>query len=192
MSTELRNERGLSEERSPEARSPEARSPADRYRVEQVMTRPVRTLPPETTVLQALGCARAWSVHHLPVGQAGAVLGVLCTCDLREAKLTEPLREVIRRPPLTIDTRSSCRAAGERMRQQLVNSLLVTDGAQVVGIVTRSDLAALSADEPLRETCCWCCGETRHLTRDEHGQLLCAECRERATAPELYDTGGGF
>lgn len=167
------------------------RVPEDRYRVEQVMTHPVRVLPPETTVMQALGCARSWGVHHLPVGQAGAVLGVLCTCELRDAKLTETLQEVVRRPPLTIDSRCSCRAAGERMRHQLVNSLLVTEGEQVVGIVTRSDLAAFSADQPLRDTCCWCCGETRHLTRDEHGQLLCVDCRERATAPELFETGGG-
>lgn len=179
---------------STQFRREELELPEERYRVAQVMTHPLRVLPPETTVLHALDYARCWGVHHLPVGRTESVLGVLgvlCTCDLREARLTDKLGQVVRRPPLTIDAHASCRAAAERMREHLVNSLLVTEAGCVVGIITRTDLASFSADRPLRGVCCWCCGETRHLTRDEYGQLLCAECRERALVPELFDTGGG-
>jgi hypothetical protein len=78
------------------------------------------------------------------------------------------------------------------MRAADVGSVLVTDGTgEPCGIVTRGDLTGEARSEAILEDCrCEACGSIRHLHR--YGdRLLCFSCRERATEPEEFESGGG-
>ncbi len=160
--------------------------------VDGLMSQPVSFLSGETSVLEALNTARERRIHHLPVGDAKAPLGVLCTCDLREAPLSEKLGNLLSRPYVSIECRATIREAAELMREHVVGSLLVTDGDGVTGIITRADLArSANGRSHLAEVVCTCCGSDAHLGKDQYEQLLCVDCRERATEPDSFEQGLG-
>ena len=165
---------------------------SDSSAVSTLMSQPVTFLPRETKVVDALSRARELRVHHIPIGDANAPLGVLCTCDLREAGLSDQLGDLLSRPAISIELRASLREAADAMRTAVVGSLLVADGASIVGIVTRSDIVrSLGTQTSLAEVVCFCCGSDQHLKLDEHEQLLCVDCRERASEPHSFDEGRG-
>lgn len=157
----------------------------------QVMRHPLIALQLHDTVSNALDTAREHGVHHFPVCSHEQVVGMVCTCDLRDAGLDQAIGNVMH-PAVMIPASRSTADAAMLMRAADVGSVLVTDGhGSPCGIVTRGDLN----DEPpvaaLLEDCrCEACGSIRHLHRYD-GRLLCASCRERATEPQAFDTGGG-
>jgi CBS domain-containing protein len=157
----------------------------------QVMSRPLVALQAYETVSAALATAREYGVHHFPVCHHNQVLGMLCTCDLQEAGLEQPVVEVMR-PAVTLPESGSAADAALLMQAADVGSVLVVDGTgNPRGIVTRSDL---NDEEPLAailEDCrCECCGTIRHLHR--YGERrMCFSCHERAAEPQAFDTGGG-
>ncbi len=161
-------------------------------RVGRLMSQPVSFIPPGTTVVDALNQARTLGVHHLPIGEPQQPLGVLCTCDLREAPLSEEIGNLLNRPPVSIGVDASVQQAADVMRTEVVGSLLILDGDSIVGIVTRSDIVrSLGTRTSLSEVICLCCGSDQHLKLDEHEQLLCVDCRERATEPHSFEEGRG-
>lgn len=159
--------------------------------LEHVMHQPVVVLQLFETVADALETARERGVHHFPVCRRDHIMGMLCTCDLLDAPLTRVVGEIMR-PAVSLPMDRSAREAAALMRAADVGSILVTDGdGAVSGIVTRSDLSHEPSASPLLQDCrCEACGSIRHLQRYEARQL-CASCRERATEPWNYDTGGG-
>jgi CBS domain-containing protein len=54
--------------------------------------------------------------------------------------LTTPLQALIKRQPITLAPTASIRAAAELMRAQRVSSLMLVEQAQLLGLVTDSDL----------------------------------------------------
>jgi len=54
--------------------------------------------------------------------------------------LTTPLQALVKRQPITLTPSASIRAAAELMREQGVSSLMLIEQAQLVGLVTDSDL----------------------------------------------------
>ena len=155
----------------------------------QVMSHPLVALQAYDTVSAALATAREYGVHHFPVCNHEQVLGMLCTCDLQEAGLEQPVVEVMR-PAVTMPASGSAADAAMLMQATDVGSVLVMDWkGEPCGIVTRSDL---NGEEPaILEDCrCECCGTIRHLHRYGDRQL-CFSCRERAAEPQAFDSGGG-
>jgi CBS domain-containing protein len=67
------------------------------------------------------------------------------------------LREVLRRPPVTVAAEASIRDAARRMTEERVSSVLVLEGERLAGLVTDSDLRrrcvarGLSVERPVRE-----------------------------------------
>lgn len=159
--------------------------------LEQIMHSPLVALHTYDTVSAALEAAREHHVHHFPVCNHDQVVGMVCTCDLQDAALAESVADVMR-PAVTIAVDSSAADAALLMRSADVGSILVTDQAGApCGIVTRSDLTGEPRADAILEDCrCEACGAIRHLHRYEDRQL-CFSCRERATEPQAFDTGGG-
>jgi predicted transcriptional regulator len=156
-----------------------------------VMRRPLIALHLYDTVSDALDTAREHGVHHFPVCNHEQVVGMVCTCDLQEAKLEQAVGNLMH-PAVTIPSNSSTAEAAMLMKAADVGSVLVTDGrGSPCGIVTRSDLSGDPPVAALLEDCrCEACGSIRHLHR--HGERwLCFACHERATEPQAFDTGGG-
>jgi predicted transcriptional regulator len=156
-----------------------------------VMRRPVVALQLSDTVSAALDTAREHNVHHFPVCKHDRVVGMVCTCDLQDATLEQPVGNLMH-PAVMIPMSRSTAEAAMLMRAADVGSVLVTDGAgEPCGIVTRGDLNGETRAAAILEDCrCEACGSIRHLHR--YGdQLLCASCRERATEPQAFEGGGG-
>jgi CBS domain-containing protein len=156
-----------------------------------VMSRPLVVLQAFDTVSQALATAREHHVHHFPVYRRDQLVGMVCTCDLQEASLDQPVAEVMR-PAVTIPSTRSAADAAMLMKAADVGSVLVLDwNNRACGIVTRGDLDGDGPADAILEDChCECCGSTRHLHRYE-GRQLCFSCRERASEPNAFETGGG-
>jgi predicted transcriptional regulator len=155
-----------------------------------VMSRPLVVLQALDTVSDALTKAREQRVHHFPVYGNGQLLGMLCTCDLQEAGLEQPVAEIMR-PAVTIPASRSAADAALLMKAADVGSVLVLDwNGRACGIVTRGDLNGEPAEAILEDCRCECCGTAHHLHRYE-GRQLCFSCRERAAEPAAFETGGG-
>jgi acetoin utilization protein AcuB len=142
--------------------------------------------------MEALALAGERGIHHLPVVDADALVGVVCTCDLRAAKPDSVVTEVMKKPALTLDAEREALEAAALMAERGVGSIVVVRDDRPLGIVTRGDLlervpesqAVMGASE------CECCGLTRHLRTNEYGQTLCIYCYDRGHDGDWYDTGG--
>ena len=156
-----------------------------------VMRRPLVTLRPHQTALVALDVAREHGVHHFPVCDHDRVVGIVCTCDLQDARLDEPVGRIMR-PPVTLSMDRSAADAAMLMKAADVGSVLITDeNGYPCGIVTRGDLNGQPPLAALLEDCrCEACGSFRHLQRYRERQL-CASCSERALEPQAFESGGG-
>jgi CBS domain-containing protein len=60
----------------------------------QLMTRDVKTATPRTTVAEAMGIMTTGRFRHLPVVDAGALLGIISIGDVVKARITQQEHEV--------------------------------------------------------------------------------------------------
>ena len=158
----------------------------------QVMSHPLVALHSYDTVSAALATAREHGVHHFPVCEHEQVVGMVCTCDLQEAGLDQPVAEVMR-PAVTLPASRSAADAALLMKAADVGSVLVVDRKGFpCGIVTRGDLnrESASAADILVDCRCECCGSIHHL-HSYADRKLCSSCHERAAEPQAFETGGG-
>src|SRR3954466_1471997 len=145
-----------------------------------VMRQPLIALHTFDSVAVALDVAREHGVHHFPVCEHERVVGMVCTCDLRNAALERPVGDVMR-PAVSLPANRSAADAALLMRAADVGSVLITDGhGAACGIVTHSDLNGDPPVAPLLEDCrCDACGAVRHLYR-HYGRRLCFCCQRDA------------
>jgi CBS domain-containing protein len=155
-----------------------------RTRVRDLMSRDLVTISPLTLAVHADRLAAGQSVHHLPVLDAGVLVGVVCRCDLWGTDADAVACEVMTTPPSTIDSLASMEEAADAMRELAVGCLPVLDGDTLVGILTRGDLrrAGLLDEETITRTCASCGG--RHHVRPHEGRKLsfCLSCLERGAS----------
>jgi predicted transcriptional regulator len=150
------------------------------------------TAEPQLTVAAALSFVHEHQIHHLPLVKDGELLGLVCTCDLYEARPEQQLGEVMKSPPVTLDLNATALDAAEAMEARSVGSVVVVEGARAVGIVTRGDLLerAPGVSDVLSLQRCECCGLTRHLRTNRFEQTLCIYCDERAQEVGWFEAGG--
>jgi hypothetical protein len=119
------------------------------------------------------------------------LLGLVCTCDLEDVELTAPIRSAIRRAPVALDVAAPYSAALDKMRSELVGSVLVTREGRAVGILTREDLCNAGLD--VRDASnfhCDSCGAVTHLKRQDGKGILCLDCRSRANPDSPFEETG--
>ena len=159
--------------------------------VDHVMKAPVRVVGPDVSVIEALQLAEDADVHHLPIVENGTIIGLVCTCDLEDVELKLPIRHVPKGPAATIARDASVEEAVLSMAQRGIGSLLVTEGNNVVGIVTREDLSRAGVDvDDAPGFRCVSCGSVKHLKSEGDKGTLCLDCRVRSR-PEAPDDGTG-
>ncbi len=119
--------------------------------VKDSMTREVVVLSPETTAGEALALCRERRIRHLPVLEAGRLVGIVSDRDLRSAapSLGDPARasalekirvsEVMTRDVATTRPDDPIEEAANRMREKRIGCLPVED-ERLVGILTTSDV----------------------------------------------------
>ena len=119
--------------------------------VKDSMTREVVVLSPETTAGEALALCRERRIRHLPVLEAGRLVGIVSDRDLRSAApgLGDPARasalekirvsEVMTRDVATTRPDDPIEEAANRMREKRIGCLPV-EVERLVGILTSSDV----------------------------------------------------
>lgn len=159
-----------------------------------VMRGPVVDVRPDARVRTVLDLARRKGVHHFPVTREGALLGLVCTCDLEDAPAEIDVYALARREVITVQQGARLEEVARLMIDNAVGSVVVLKGDHVYGIITREDLINSEPRwaEQLADQLCRSCGEVKHLRPWKDGSLLCTSCLARAKGGRQWlDDGDG-
>ena len=107
--------------------------------VETIMTTPVITVFPNDTIPEALDLARAKHIRHLPVVEDGKLWGIVSDRDLRTND-GATVREVMTSMVHMVHPLDPVDEAARLMYEHKIGCLPVVRGAQLVGIVTETDI----------------------------------------------------
>jgi CBS domain-containing protein len=124
--------------------------------VNRIMTEPVLTIEADESVEQAMQLFTSYPVHHLPVVEAGRVVGMLSSADVAKLRFFLPppgnarsallhyrwqVRKIMQSPAITVGEHESAQRAAELMATHGIHSLPVVNcrGA-LIGIVTTTDI----------------------------------------------------
>ena len=124
--------------------------------VHEVMTGAVVTVSAEDSLQHALDLFEKYHVHELPVLEGGRCIGIVTAGDLKLLTPAYPLfpvqedvRQVLRElkvasamttEPRTISPKASLLEAVKSLQQDRIESLLVTEGDNLRGILSTSDI----------------------------------------------------
>jgi CBS domain-containing protein len=130
--------------------------------VRDIMTTEVTTLGRNDSLQLAKDIMTLGRVRHFPVIDDGKVVGVVSQRDLYKASLGSVMKygekaqraflegivvkEVMSDPPITIAPHASVQEAARLMMEKKIGCLPVLEGAQLVGIVTETDMLKLVAE----------------------------------------------
>ena len=125
-------------------------------KVSDRMTRDVVTLEEEQSLRDAFGLQQRHKIRHIPVVTDGLVVGILTDRDLKRASPsllsgisqekydelldTTLVGQVMTRNPQTVTPETPLKEVAEILIEHKFGSLPVTDGNQLVGIITDIDL----------------------------------------------------
>lgn len=114
--------------------------------VEEIMTPDPLTLVPTQTVAEAYNLMRERGFRHVPITEAGLLLGLISLTDIGHlgAKVPDvlgmPLHEVMSKNLVTCKPDMTVGAAATLMASKKINCLLVVVDRQLAGIITTYDL----------------------------------------------------
>ena len=109
--------------------------------VNDLMTSDLLKVKPGDLVDHARDLLLTIGIHALPVMDGNEVVGIVTSADLTEGwNGDEPVSAVMTRAPVTIDLGATIGEAAETMIGSRIHHLLVTDDAEVVGILSSLDL----------------------------------------------------
>ena len=129
-------------------------------RVAELMEGKVRTIDGEATVAEAILSLADAHISGLPVVDGdGRLIGVISSSDVLVAEaetagmlerqmLIEgtPVREIMTPRPLTIAAQASVHEAAQQMLYAEIHRLFVTEGDQVVGVISTTDIVRAVAN----------------------------------------------
>ncbi len=115
--------------------------------IESLMTSLPRTVASDTDVREASALMRELGIHHLPVVEAGELVGIVSARDLEVVDAIRTLdrtrmtvAEVLVGEPTTADAREPLVSVIERMSEVASDCCVVLRDGLVVGIVTHEDV----------------------------------------------------
>ncbi|RMG64464.1 MAG: CBS domain-containing protein [Chloroflexi bacterium] len=123
------------------------------------MTRNPVIVLPSTPLPDAYALMQERRVRRLPVMNAGKLVGIITLGDLRQAHATVDDAEaakmrvelIMTENVVTVTPQTPLRDAAKLMIKHKVSGLPVMDGAELVGIITESDIfrAIMAEDQPV-------------------------------------------
>ena len=122
-------------------------TPLEPTRVADIMTAPIHFLEHDDTLEVAGQHLAAWGISGAPVRRDGQLVGILSRRDIRRAELTDslhlPVSSHMAHQVTCVDHQEPIEDALELMTLSDVGRMPVTRGADLIGIVTRTDLIKL-------------------------------------------------
>ncbi len=116
------------------------------------MARRPTSIGPDADMVEAKRLAEANGTRHLLVLDEGALVGILCLCDLGDVAGT--VADHMSVPVLTIRADTTIEDAADTMRQFDVGCLPVVMGGLILGTVTDEEISR--AEKPPRIPHCAC------------------------------------
>ncbi len=131
-------------------------------RIETIMTRAPHTLEANRSVGAVLSVMREYGISHVPIMDAGRLVGMIGIQDILEniywpqrrqttgdivgekiETLSVPAKGIMRRPVVTVEPHTNLRDAEKMMHDHDVSCLAVTSNERLVGVVTKLDFLEL-------------------------------------------------
>jgi len=114
--------------------------------VERVMRTGVGTIRPDQPLIEVALALRDAAISSLPVvDESSALVGIVSEYDVL-GKPGATAQDVMSRGVITVSADAAVTDAARLMGQHGIHVIPVVDGAQVLGVVTRSDLIGLFAE----------------------------------------------
>lgn len=124
--------------------------------VKDWMTTDLRTMAPDSSLFDAKGLMGACKIRHLPIVHEGRVVGLLSQTDVLHASAmigesidsamyhkqmeTERVDSHMSKYVIEVDPDTPIEDAATIMRDKKIGCVIVTDGTELVGILTQTDL----------------------------------------------------
>lgn len=157
-------------------------------RVADVMSWGPVTVAPDAPALFAASLAAKMGFTHLPVRAGDGLVGMLCTCDLRDSSPRTTVAERMSVPVIVTEEDETLQSAAERMKVHDIGCLPVVVAGRIYGVLTRGDLRRVGLLGP--DPTCASCGAHHHVRG--HFCLECLDGVAPTTFSEHYiDIGGG-
>jgi CBS domain-containing protein len=172
------------------------RAPRLLARVREIMTSPAIAADPLSTVGRAQSIVDRHGFCHLPVAWSGGeIVGIVCVCDLWNARPHELVIQHMTMPVVTIAARDTVMRAADVAREHDVGCLPVVDEQRrLCGIITEGDLlrvGAIGVDQ--LPAACAACGSRHHVRPGRSGRggrlalSYCLRCLERPSGAPAND-----
>jgi len=122
-------------------------------KIAEIMSQRVHVAGPDLDAEAAWRCMQQLHVRHLVVVENDRVIGLISESDLggrhgEPVRSARRVRELMTPDPIVLDPDADVRAAAELLRGLSIGCFPVVAGAELVGIVTISDLLDLIAARP--------------------------------------------
>jgi acetoin utilization protein AcuB len=163
------------------------------HTVSRLMTRvPLVTGAPDLAVGEATRRVIDAGISHLLVLQGNDLVGLVCICDLDQARTGAKVADCMTRDPITVDVATSAELAGRLMVERGISCLPVLGGGALRGVLTLGDLRRAGVVDSPAESCV-SCGSTDHVRCEGRGRSVgyCLQCTRRSEPPAWDDDLGG-
>ncbi|KUO43192.1 MAG: hypothetical protein APU95_03535 [Hadesarchaea archaeon YNP_N21] len=167
--------------------------------VKDAMNPKVLMVGPKTTVARAAKLMSEAGVGSVVVAKSKKPVGILTERDILMKVVSHDLKpskvrvsKVMSSPVLTIDPETDITDAARKMIKNKIRRLPVVDKDKIVGIITASDIVAMSPDllevlpqrpewpagEEIEKSVCEVCGEVTESLYEVNGMWVCENCRD--------------
>lgn len=166
--------------------------------IKDAMTRKVLTTTPNTTVAKAAKVMAERGVGSIVIVTGKKPVGILTERDLLMKVVSADLTpskirvdKVMSKPVTSISPDSDIIEAARLMTKNKIRRLPVVEHGNLVGIITTSDISAISpelaetvtrtevpAGEEIEESVCEVCGEVTTSLHEVNGTWVCENCRD--------------
>jgi len=167
--------------------------------VREAMTEKVLTATPAMTVAKAAKLMSERGVGSIVIVRGKKPIGILTERDVLQKVVSADLRsskvsvgKIMSTPILTIGPDIEITEAARVMIRNRIRRLPVVEGGELIGIVTASDMTAISpgltevlperpeipAGEEIEQSVCEVCGEVTSALYEVNGMWVCENCRD--------------
>lgn len=114
--------------------------------IRQFITKRLIGIDKDASIQKSAARMAEFRISSLGILDKESVIGIVTDTDLKKRALAEgksagePIREIMTSDPVTADINSSVREVLELMSENKIKHIFVTDGGEVIGVITRKEL----------------------------------------------------